>query len=244
MLAHAALLAGLFWLGSEGALVPTLDLGAGEGRLEAEAGGGGGGGGGERVTFFKIPTPAPASLAATVPPELVLVQPVPEPVPEPPAESVEETPVAPPSTPTPSEPRVLGVGTGGSGTGGGVGSGVGPGTGPGTGPGSGGGSGGGTGGGVGSGNGPTAGVGEAFPPEPEVLLIPPPAPRQLRGRTLIVRLAVDARGAVGEVELVPPSGDRKFDNAVRRTARDWRFRPARDPSGRPIAGVFDVTFTF
>jgi protein TonB len=117
-------------------------------------------------------------------------------------------------------------------------------TGPGTGPGSGGGSGGGEGGGIGSGVGPGSGRGKTLAPSPEVLLIPPPAPGGVRGKTVVVRLAVDEKGTVRAAEVIPSSGDRRYDASLRRVAMGWRFRAARDAANKPVAVQFDVTFTF
>jgi protein TonB len=112
------------------------------------------------------------------------------------------------------------------------------------GPGSGGGSGGGEGGGIGSGVGPGTGKGRIMTPSPEVLLIPPAAPGGVRGKSVVVRLAVDSVGVVKDAEVIPSTGDRKYDSALKRVALGWKFRPARDQSNRPISVLFDVTFTF
>ena len=82
-----------------------------------------------------------------------------------------------------------------------------------------------------------------MPPFPEVLLIPPPAPGGLRGKTVVVRLAVDETGVVRGAEVTPSSGDRKYDSTLRKVALGWRFKPARDPANKPLAVFFDVTFT-
>ena len=77
-----------------------------------------------------------------------------------------------------------------------------------------------------------------------MLLIPPQAPGSVRGKTVVVRLAVDSIGAVKDAEIIPSTGDRKYDSALKRVALGWKFRAARDPSNRPVAVLFDVTFTF
>jgi TonB family protein len=80
---------------------------------------------------------------------------------------------------------------------------------------------------------------------PDFLLLPPtPTPGAVRGKTVVVRLAIDASGLVRDVELLQTSGDRSFDQALRRTALGWRFRPALDPSNRPVAVTYDITFNF
>ena len=74
--------------------------------------------------------------------------------------------------------------------------------------------------------------------------MPPTAPGQVKGKTVTMRLAIDATGAVREVELIPSSGDRGFDQALRRTAMGWHFRPARDAANRAVAVTYDVSFDF
>jgi protein TonB len=130
----------------------------------------------------------------------------------------------------------------GSGTG--EGTGTGPGQGSGSGPGSGGGSGGGEGGGIGSGVGPGIGRGRLLAPSPTLILVPPTAPREIKGRTFVVRLDVDSVGVVKAVELIPSTGDRKYDDKLREAAFGWKFRPARDAANRPVPARFDVEFTF
>jgi TonB family protein len=97
---------------------------------------------------------------------------------------------------------------------------------------------------VGTGIGSGTGEGKMQPPVPEVLLLPPPKPpKELRGQTLVVRVSIDATGEVRDVEF-RSTGDRGYDSRLRKVARDWRFRPARDPSGKPIPVQFDVTLGF
>lgn len=217
-------------------LVSFLDQGVGDGIGAGPAGGGGGGGSDEPLVFVPItPEPAPKP-EALVEPEIVIAQPVPVPVPVP---IPEIRPVAiqvdtMPRAVTPPDP----------GTGSGTGSGTGAGTGSGTGPGAGGGSGGGEGGGIGSGFGPGTGRGRLMQPSPEVLLIPPTAPGNVRGKTVVVRLAVSETGTVTDAEVIPSTGNRKYDGDLRRVAMGWRFKPARDDQNKPVAVAFDVTFTF
>ncbi|HEX6557842.1 MAG TPA: energy transducer TonB [Longimicrobiales bacterium] len=225
----AATRAGLHVLGT--------DQGAGTGIGAGAAGGGGGGGRDEQVSILipEPPPPPPEEPQLTVPQVVEDVKP-PEIKPEPIALAKPDSIPTPAATPVPAPPT--------GGTGGGEGTGTGAGTGPGSGPGSGGGSGRGEGGGIGSGIGPGTGKGRVIAPAPEVLLIPPSAPGKVRGRTVVVRLAVDSIGVVKDAEIIPTTGDRKFDSALKRVALGWRFRPARDPSNRPVSVLFDVTFTF
>ena len=104
--------------------------------------------------------------------------------------------------------------------------------------------GGGSGGGIGSGMGPGTGRGRTMAPSPEVLLVPPTPPGNVRGKQVVVRLNVDSTGVVKDAELIPSTGNRKYDDTLKRTALGWRFRAARDLTNRPVAVLFDVTFTF
>jgi TonB family protein len=81
-------------------------------------------------------------------------------------------------------------------------------------------------------------------PVPEFVLIPPSnPPRGVRGDSLVVRLNIDVTGKVRDVEF-RSTGDRGYDQKLRRTALEWRFRPARDPASKPIAVAYDVTLQF
>lgn len=237
---HILLIAVLLILGKKGILALSGEQGAGAG-IGAGAAGGGGGGGRELISIMvpeaeaanaEQPTvTVPEKVEEIKPPE---VQPTPEQIVIAKADSVPPA-AAPSPAPAPAP-------TGGQGTGEGIGTGAGQGAG--TGPGSGGGSGGGEGGGVGSGIGPGTGKGRVIAPSPEVLLVPPPAPGKVRGKTVVVRLAVDSAGGVKQAEIIPSTGDRKYDDALKRVALGWHFRPARDPFNRPVSVLFDVTFTF
>lgn len=191
---------------------------------EAGDGLGGGGGGGRGVRQVELPTweaPAPAPAA----PVEQVVTPVPEPV----AEAVPEA-VAVVLAPADSQPAP-GAGTG-PGTGGGTGGGTGTGTGTGTGAGAGPGSGTGTGGGEG---------GRARPPQLRHFVVPPDgAPAALRGRTVLLTFLVAADGAVRDVEVVPPIEDRGFARQFMARLRSYRFRPALDSVGRPVAATYPM----
>lgn len=193
--------------------------------------GGGGGGGGQHGAAFDHPTtPQPPP---PVPPP---VQPPPPPVP---------TVIPPPPTPQPQIPpaaavadpaaasSVAGAGTG-TGSGGGNGSGTGTGSGSGQGPGSGSGSGGGNGGGKGG-----------FPPELKQMIVPPlDGPKKLHGKTVEVTFHVTADGHVTDVSVIPPIEDRAYARKFDEVMRDYRFKPARDPNGKAIAGITTVAVTF
>lgn len=213
------------------------DQGAGTG-IGAGAAGGGGGGGREEQVSLLIPAPAPETpeeAPLTIQVAVDEIVPPEEPKPEVVVAQIDSVPVAPVNA-APAPP------TGGSG--GGEGTGQGPGSGTGLGPGSGGGTGGGEGGGIGSGIGPGTGRGRVIAPSPEVLLIPPSPPGSVKGKSVVLRLAVDSVGVVKDAEIIPSTGDRKYDSALKRVALGWRFRAARDTYNRPVSVLFDVTFTF
>lgn len=244
LVAHALLIALLFWTGK--GLSPLLvgsgereGVGTGPGRGAA---GGGGGGSQEVIRFIDVTPPA-----ATPAPEPVPVPVVPDPE-IPPVELPRPEPAV---TPPAQEPAVSAAAPSAPIAGGGVvgqGTGIGPGIGPGQGPGALGGSGGGTGGGIGSGVGPGTGGGAGNsgirPPTPVSVILPPTPPRAVRGKTVVLRLTVDALGVVKGAEVTTSTGDRGFDNRLRRTAMDWRFNPAREPTGRTVAAQVDITFGF
>ena len=251
-LVHAAILA-LAVLAGGRAGYALLDDGTLTGISQGAAGGGGGGGGfgGERVTYVDIAPPAAAAPEVTLTvPEATPPEPEvePEPQPETPPPPAPAPPVPAPPAPAPAAGSQPGAGAPSAGQGGGAGAGQGAGqgegVGPGTGPGSGGGSGGGTGGGIGSGVGPGTGAGRGTAPVPEFVLIPPSnAPRSVRGDSLMVKLDVDASGKVRDVEF-RSTGDRGYDQKLRRTALEWRFRPARDTSNRPIPAAYVFALYF
>lgn len=235
VLIHAGLIALLIWRAGDdlsalltGNTIPGRGLGTGP-----TAGPAGGGGGGESIAYIDI-TPAPPVVE-----EEVVVEPEPEEVVPIEVPTLPE-PIAVPA-PAPAEP-VPPVAASGAGTGAGEGTGVG------TGPGAGGGSGGGTGGGIGSGQGTGTGGGGGGtgirPPVPMSVILPPTPPASVRGRTVELRLTIDVRGTVREVEVVTPTGDRNYDNRLRRTAMDWRFQPARDQDNRAVAAEVPISFSF
>ena len=236
VLGHMLVLA-LFLLVAGGtAAVATTSLGVGDGIGAGLAGGGGGGGAEDAPVAISVqaapPPPQPV-------PEKPFVEPIPVPTPE--IKPVEIPQIALPALDSIIKPATV-VATGGTGTG--TNTGNGSGNGSGTGGGSGTGSGGGDGDGIGSGRGSGTGKGRMLAPSPEILLIPPPAPGGVRGKTVVVRLDVDSAGVVRGAEVIPSTGDRKYDSALKRVALGWRFRPARDAENRPVATPFDVTFTF
>jgi hypothetical protein len=192
---------------------------------------GGGGGAGEQY----IALPALRSFAAKppAPPEVHVETPVvaaPVIVPTlipPPSPAVDTIPAHPATPPSDSAGGATGNGPGnGGGNGGGTGGGQGPGTGGGVGPGTGGGE-------------------RGRPPEMSRLISPPTdgVPKPLRGKVIAIRFYVNSTGGVDRVEFDPdlPSGN--FRNMFLELMRDYKFKPARDSLGVPVAGVAGATVT-
>jgi len=210
------------------------DPGVGTG-IGAGAAGGGGGGQEETIISLEAPAmPAPAAQTAPVPP------PPPDPALQLPPIEVPKV-VLPPTqlaSVTMALPALSACLANGEGTGSGAGSG------PGTGPGTGGGSGGGSGGGIGSNVGKGIGRGRLLSASPDYMLLPPmPAPGSVHGKTVQVRVAIDASGTVRDCEVLTSSGDRGYDQALRKTAMAWHFHPARDASNNAVPSTYDVSFT-
>ena len=81
-------------------------------------------------------------------------------------------------------------------------------------------------------------------PTTDLMLIPPNKPRGMASRDVTLRLAINERGDVTDVEILTPTGNRGYDEQLKRTARDWKFNPAREiATNRPVAVLYDVTFT-
>ena len=195
--------------------------------LDADAGlgGGGGGGAGGEVHLLQLPVPPAAEAVPDLPALPALVAPTfPDLVPRivsPPMIAFES---ADPCFGACDSPNT------GAGAGGGLGMGVGTGSGAGVGPGA----------GVGSGPGGDG----VRPPAPLTILIPPAATAGVRGKAATVLLQVDTVGAVRDANVVVSSGNRDYDEALRRIAMRWRFRPARDAANRPVPYPFEVSLAF
>lgn len=222
-------------------LKTETDPGVGTG-IGAGAAGGGGGGREEEIAIVTLESPPAPATPATQAEPVPVVPPPPPPVPVlPQLDPPRIPPVHLAQAVTSVIAPAVSAGTPSSGQG----TGLGPGRGPGTGPGSGGGSGGGEGGGIGSDRGPGTGRGRLLAPVPDFVLLPPtPTPGSARGKTIVVRLAIDIAGTVKEVELIPSTGDRGFDQALRKTALGWHFRPARDAANAAVPVTYDVSFSF
>jgi outer membrane biosynthesis protein TonB len=100
-------------------------------------------------------------------------------------------------------------------------------------------------GGTGRGDGGNADTGlfRLVPPSPRGLILPPSdRPGRLRGREVDVWVFVNARGQVigDSTRVNPPTGDRSFDEKLRRQAAEWVFEPARK-AGQAVAEWFRYT---
>lgn len=241
---HLALLALLGWGIRNDVLLANEPSGTGPALAFPEGGGGGGGGGEEVVSYVDLAAPEPEPVVETVPEEDVLIPPEPEPVPEPPRQEAPktETPQQRPAAAAPA-PSTGGQGPG---TGGGEGTGRGEGDGSGTGPGSGSGSGGGDGSGTGSGRGPGDGGGPSRirPPQHDVLPLPPQRPNGVPSQDVRILFTVDTRGRVRDARLAQSTGNRGFDERVRRWALTVLFRPAWDTvANRAVEANTEITIT-
>lgn len=139
-----------------------------------------------------------------------------------------------------SLPASAGVATGGYGSGDGGGQG-GSGDGTGTGNGSGSGS------GSGSGNG--AGTGSGVSQRPQLIAkSEPPYPAEARRNgwegTVSLRLRISEDGDVAEASVSGSSGYACLDQAALQEVWRWRFNPARDGYGRPVASGVVVPMRF
>ncbi len=196
--------------------------------------GGGGGGGGSQVRYMELAPYMTASAPARAEP--VEERPAVElPIPRPDLREIppetRQVRIATPTGPVvPAEAIGRGPGSGG-GAGAGTGSGGGIGSGQGT--------------GVGSGVGPGTGGagGDAFAPRSRQMLLPPDAPPSVKGREFKVRFWIDERGRVTRIEVEPRIPDSSYRREFQDRMRQFRFYPARDAEGNPIASYYDAWIT-
>jgi outer membrane biosynthesis protein TonB len=166
-------------------------------------------GGGTEIIAYTVIQPPPA------PEEAIIPIPVPTPTAQPRPEVVRP--------PTPQSPAPLGQTAS-------TGEGRGPETGPGTERGT----------GAGSGGTGEEGDSRTIAPSPRGLILPPSdRPARVRGTTVTVYVFVTERGTVvsDSTRLAPSSGDRGYDNRLRRQAAEWVFNPARR-NGQAVAEWF------
>lgn len=70
--------------------------------------------------------------------------------------------------------------------------------------------------------------GPAVEPAVDLIFIPPPAPRELRGTEVLLRFRVDEQGRVELPSIVVEgSADERFNQELARTVARYRFAPAR-----------------
>lgn len=172
-------------------------------------------GGGMQVVALQITQPQPEPVQAVIP------EPVPEPTPKIELEVVEPKP----QTVAAVTPAIGVVPTVGEGTGAAVGPGLESGT------------------GRGDGGTDEEGRFRVVPPSPRGLILPPSErPKQVRGREVDVWVFVTDAGKVisDSTRIAPTTGDRKFDDRLKKQAAEWVFEPARR-GGRAIAEWFRYT---
>jgi protein TonB len=171
-------------------------------------------GGGMQVVALQITQPQPEPVQPVIP------EPVPEPTPKIELEVVEPKPQTVAAV-TPA----IGVPTVGEGTGTAVGPGLESGT------------------GRGDGGTDAEGRFRVVPPSPRGLILPPSErPKQVRGREVDVWVFVTDAGKViaDSTRIAPTTGDRKFDDRLKKQAAEWVFEPARR-GGRAVAEWFRYT---
>jgi hypothetical protein len=62
-------------------------------------------------------------------------------------------------------------------------------------------------------------------------------PKPLRGKNVTVTFYVNVIGRVDRVEIVPDVPSGRYRTDLLDAMMNWRFRPARDSTGIPVAGV-------
>jgi TonB family protein len=99
---------------------------------------------------------------------------------------------------------------------------------------------------VGPGNGPGSGGGNGsiIPPSTDLLLLPPDKPRGMRSQDVTIRFFVNRRGKVTRVEVLNPTGNRRYDEQLRQRMAEYEFTPGRDArTGEPVDAATDITIT-
>ncbi len=72
---------------------------------------------------------------------------------------------------------------------------------------------------------------------------PSDRPSSVRGTRVTVRFEISSRGDVMRVSLSPFPRDRKFADAFLDRLRRYTFTPAYTLDGRPVAAIFEISFT-
>ena len=73
---------------------------------------------------------------------------------------------------------------------------------------------------------------------------PSEALRRNETGTVVLQVQVDAQGQPVSVEVAQRSGSRDLDRAAVEAVSRWRFSPARDAAGKPVAGTLSVPIDF
>lgn len=99
--------------------------------------------------------------------------------------------------------------------------------------------------GPGAGPGGSDGISPSYvSPTPRSILPHWDPPASVRGMEVTVRVHVDAYGRpTGEVELDPPTPDRRFNREIIERVRRMEYRPA-SRNGIPVAAWAEITFVF
>jgi TonB family protein len=66
----------------------------------------------------------------------------------------------------------------------------------------------------------------------------------MASRDVTLRLSINERGDVIDVEILTPTGNRGYDEQLKRTARDWKFNPAREIATNRAVAISDYRVTF
>ena len=73
---------------------------------------------------------------------------------------------------------------------------------------------------------------------------PSEALRRNETGTVVLQVQVDAQGQPVSVDVAQRSGSRDLDRAAVEAVSRWRFSPARDAAGNPVAGTLSVPIDF
>ncbi|KAF1697725.1 energy transducer TonB [Pseudoxanthomonas koreensis] len=73
---------------------------------------------------------------------------------------------------------------------------------------------------------------------------PPEAMRRGDAGTVVLLVAVDPEGRPVSIDVTRRSGSRELDRAAVEAVSRWRFEPARDAAGNPVAGNLSVPIDF
>lgn len=98
--------------------------------------------------------------------------------------------------------------------------------------------------GIGSANGPeTGGLGPGFAPRSKQMLLPPDAPKSVKGLEFKVQFWIDRRGRVTKVDVVPGIEHSGYRKKFIERMLQFTFYPARGSEGTPVDGFLEVMVT-